>query len=154
MVACERIVVTEQECIPVGCVPPAAVAVLGGSPPGTPSPEQTPPGAEPPPGTRHPPPGNRHPQDQAFPRNQAAPSQDQASPQEQTPPQGACIALYGMVYNYKVTVMKCTGHLVINIFYPLHVGVLAQAIEISFRYLISEKCGNSLHTGLCFKYTT
>ena len=71
----------QQECIPVGCVPPAAVAVLGGSPPGTPpgpgtpldqaSPDQapphtwqpprnqaTPPGADPP-RTRHPHPVDR-----------------------------------------------------------------------------------------------
>ena len=47
-----------QECIPVGCVPPAAVDVPGkvGSPPDTPlgnrpPPEQTPPGADPPPWT-------------------------------------------------------------------------------------------------------
>ena len=33
----------QQECIPVGCVPPAAVAVRRGSPPGSP------------PGSRHPP---------------------------------------------------------------------------------------------------
>ena len=52
----------KQECILVGCVPPAAVAVPGGSPPGTPTPpqKQTPPGAgtpqdQTPPGTRHPP---------------------------------------------------------------------------------------------------
>ena len=51
----------KQECIPVGCVPPAAVAVSGGglqqAPPGA----GTPPGAgRHPPGTRNPP-GSRHP---------------------------------------------------------------------------------------------
>ena len=45
--------ITKQECIPVGCVPPAAVAVPGGSPPGTPPGAGTPrsrhpPGADPP----------------------------------------------------------------------------------------------------------
>ena len=54
----------KQECIPVGCVPPAAVAVPGGAPPCTP------------PGTRHP-----HPPDQAPPREQAPPL-----PREQVPP--------------------------------------------------------------------
>ena len=33
----------KQECIPVGCVPPTAVAVPGGSPPGTPLGAGTPP---------------------------------------------------------------------------------------------------------------
>ena len=42
----------KQECIPVGCVPPAAVAVSGGSPPGT-----HPPGSRHSPRRRHPPPG-------------------------------------------------------------------------------------------------
>ena len=41
----------KQECIPVGCVPPAAVAVRGGCPPGTPlgagtPQDQTPPGPD------------------------------------------------------------------------------------------------------------
>ena len=45
---------TKQECIPVGCIPPAAVAVTGGEGP-THSPlEQTP-------WNRHPPPQSRHP---------------------------------------------------------------------------------------------
>ena len=62
----------KQECIPVGCVPPAAVAVLGGLhqanplPPGEQAPlprDQTP---SPPPRSRHPsgtrhPPRSRHP---------------------------------------------------------------------------------------------
>ena len=54
----EKVGTLKQECIPVGCVPPAAVAVPGGSPgrgglqaPGTP------PGADPPADT--PPPINR-----------------------------------------------------------------------------------------------
>ena len=67
----------KQECIPVGCVPPAAVAVPGVSPPGTPhrsrhplehpTLEQEPPGADTP---RSTPPHTRHPSpDQApFPR--------------------------------------------------------------------------------------
>ena len=57
----------QQECIPVGCIPPAAVAVLGGYslhqahppgpgiPPGIPPWEQTPPWDQAPPGSRHPP---------------------------------------------------------------------------------------------------
>ena len=56
----------KQECIPVGCVPPGAVAVLRGSPPGTPhTPTPHPPGAGTP-GTRHPP-GPGTPQDQTPP---------------------------------------------------------------------------------------
>ena len=54
--------ILKLECIPVGCVPPAAVSV-GGSPPGTPR-EQTPRSGHPqeqtPPGSRHPP-QSRHP---------------------------------------------------------------------------------------------
>ena len=57
----------KQECIPIGCVPPAAVAVWGMSPPGSP------------PGPDHIPPGVGIPQDQALPW-------DQASPQDQAPP--------------------------------------------------------------------
>ena len=52
----------QQECIPVGCIPPAAVAVLGGyslhqaHPQDQASPwEQTPPWDQAPPGSRHPP---------------------------------------------------------------------------------------------------
>ena len=65
----------KQECIPVGCVPPAAVAVRGGlnqAPPQTRHPkpgthlEQAPPGTRPPPGPGTPPdqapPRTRHPQ--------------------------------------------------------------------------------------------
>ena len=49
----------KQECIPVGCVPPAAVAISGGfphTPPGARPPpirDQTTPGPGTPPGTRH-----------------------------------------------------------------------------------------------------
>ena len=52
----------EQECIPVGCVPPAAVAV-GGSPPGTPTGADTPRPGTPQPGTprEQTPPRSRHP---------------------------------------------------------------------------------------------
>ena len=76
--ACQQISL-EQECIPVGCVPPAAVAVWGVS---TRHPPQTrPPSQTPPPGTRHPPsprsrkpPGPDPPWDQTpTPRNQAPP---------------------------------------------------------------------------------
>ena len=55
-----------QECIPVGCIPPAAVAVLMGlhqAPPreqAPPSNEQTSPGSRHPPQSRHLP-GTRHP---------------------------------------------------------------------------------------------
>ena len=67
----------KQECIPVGCVPPAAVAVLGGLHQ-TPRWEQTTPLDQAPPMTRHPT-GTRHP-----PR--AGTFQEQASPWEQAPP--------------------------------------------------------------------
>ena len=56
----------KQECIPVGCVPPAAVAVQG-SPPGTPR-EADPPGSRP-----------------LGPGNPPA-DPNRAEPQEQTPP--------------------------------------------------------------------
>ena len=52
----------EQECIPVGCVPPAAVAVRGGlhqAPPGTRHPQAQTPRDQAPPRTR--PPGSRPP---------------------------------------------------------------------------------------------
>ena len=61
----------KQECIPVGCVVPTAVAVQGGlhqAPPGS----RHPPGPGSPPGSRHPP-TTRHPPEQAPP-----PPQDQA----------------------------------------------------------------------------
>ena len=86
----------KQECIPVGCVPPAAVAIRG-SPPGTPL-DQTPlepgipPGADPPPPgagtpqTRQSPragiPWTRHPTVPGTPPDQAPP--DQAPPCGQT----------------------------------------------------------------------
>ena len=79
----------EQECVPVGCVPPAAVAVPGGRgvPPGIPPPETRPPSPE----TRHPSP----PQDQTrLPRDQTPPEtrppRDQAPlpPGPGTPPPG------------------------------------------------------------------
>ena len=63
----------QQECIPVGCIPPAAVAIRGGSPPGTPL-EQIPPR------TRHPP----FPADQAPPWDQAPPPRADTP----TPPPG------------------------------------------------------------------
>ena len=50
-----RINSSKQECIPVGCVPPAAVAVPRGSLPGTPHPKEQSPPEQAPPGTRHPP---------------------------------------------------------------------------------------------------
>ena len=49
----------EKECIPVGCVPPTAVAIQGGL-------------HQAPPGNRHPP--DRHPRDQAPPWEQAPPT--------------------------------------------------------------------------------
>ena len=49
-------VVLKQGCIPVGCVPPAAVAIWGGSPPGTPQ-EQAPPTSRHPLGADTPSPG-------------------------------------------------------------------------------------------------
>ena len=82
---CDKILNT-QECIPVGCVPSATVAVCfqGGSPPPRSRPphsrhplSQVPPGPGTPSGTRHP------PWDQA-------PPQDQAPPWEQTPYCKAC----------------------------------------------------------------
>ena len=65
---------TIKECIPVGCVPPAAVAVWGGSPPGTL------------PWTMHVPlgPGTPLPLDQAPPR--PGTPLDQAPPGPDTPP--------------------------------------------------------------------
>ena len=67
--------IKEQECIPVGCVPPAAVAVTGGvstSPPRSrhpPAPDPPPLGTGTPLGTRPPPrePGTRPPLEQAPP---------------------------------------------------------------------------------------
>ena len=56
--------ITQQECIPVGCVPPAAVAAPGGSPQGT-IPEEAPPGGSTPQG-KHPPRRN-HPPEEAPP---------------------------------------------------------------------------------------
>ena len=49
----------QQECIPVGCVTPAAVAVRGGlnQAPCPPQDQAPPPETRHPPGTRHPPPG-------------------------------------------------------------------------------------------------
>ena len=50
----------KQECIPVGCVPPAAVSVGEGvTPPGTPPEQTTPPGADNPPWKQTPPTVNR-----------------------------------------------------------------------------------------------
>ena len=65
----------KQQCIPVGCVPPAVVAVPGESPPGTPQtrypPEQAPSGPGTPLGASTPPdkapPGSKHPPDLAPP---------------------------------------------------------------------------------------
>ena len=85
-----------QECIPVGCVPPAAVSV-GGSPPGTPLGADTPqsrhpPGADNPPGSRHPPPGADTPQEQITPLGRhptweqtPPPPRSRQLPPEQTP---------------------------------------------------------------------
>ena len=53
----------QQECIPVGCVPPAAVAVPLGLHQAPPL-DQAPLWTRQPPGTRHPP-GSRLPRDQA-----------------------------------------------------------------------------------------
>ena len=96
--------IVEQECIPVGCVPPAAVAVGGGgvgwwSPPDTPPGPCTPLGADPSSATMHHPPRTMHPQDHAPPRTMHPPRttpKDHAppradplgpcTPQEQTPP--------------------------------------------------------------------
>ena len=72
----------KQECIPVGYVPPAAVAVRGVStrhPPGPDSLQQVTPEAGTPPGPD--PPGTRHPLGPGTPP-------DQAPPQDQTPPLG------------------------------------------------------------------
>ena len=71
----------KQECIPVGCVPPAAVAVRWGSPPCNPPPSPRP---DPPPTTRQPP-GTRHPlgpdpQDQAPPGTRHPPPVDRHTP--------------------------------------------------------------------------
>ena len=76
--------ICEQECISVGCVPPAALAVPRGSPPGT-SLDQAPhpPGAGPPePGT----PRTRHPLDQAPPQEQVPPGP--GTPDQAPPPRG------------------------------------------------------------------
>ena len=69
-----RFTITKQECLPVGCMPTAAVAILGGGVfPQTrhPSPlkTDTPPGQThpPPPQTKHPPPQTRHPPFQTTP---------------------------------------------------------------------------------------
>ena len=61
----------EQECISVGCVPPAGVAVPRGSPPGTPR-------------TRHPTPPGAGPLEPGTPKPGTL--LDQAPPQEQVPP--------------------------------------------------------------------
>ena len=45
----------KQECIPVGCAPPTAVTVGGGSPPGTPPRDQVPPPDQAPPWDQAPP---------------------------------------------------------------------------------------------------
>ena len=68
-------IINKEECIPVGCVPPAAVAVReGGSPPGTPPGPGTPQDqAAPPDLALLPPPGTRHPPDPGTPRDQAPP---------------------------------------------------------------------------------
>ena len=66
----------KQECIPVGCVLPAAVAVQGGLHQVPPRPS-TPQDQTPSP-TRNPPPGTRLPQNQASPKTR--------SPWDQTPP--------------------------------------------------------------------
>ena len=80
---------TKQECIPVGCVQPAAVAIRGGlhqTPPWTrhPLPDQASPWDQTPPTrTRHPL-GSRHPTPRT--RNPLPPGED--TPHEQTPPCG------------------------------------------------------------------
>ena len=72
--------IVEQECIPVGCVPPETVAVGGWSPPGTP-PGLCTPWEQTTPGTMH------HPPDHAPPRDH--PPQDHAPPRSRPPP-GPC----------------------------------------------------------------
>ena len=75
----------QQECIPVGCVPSAAVAILGDGVSTRHPPEQTPPGPDTP-GTRHPPradpPGNRHPRGADTPQSRHPPRS--RHPREQT----------------------------------------------------------------------
>ena len=61
----------KQECIPVGCLPPAAVT-SGGWAGGVST--RHPPGIRHPPGTRHPPHGSRPPPEQAPPLEQAPPT--------------------------------------------------------------------------------
>ena len=99
--------VMSQECIPVGCVPPAAVGILGGSPhppradpPGSRQPpqgagyppgEQAPPQSRHPPGSRHPPIWSRHPPSRHHPPRAGTTSQsrhplERASPRADTPP--------------------------------------------------------------------
>ena len=73
----------KQECIPVGCVPPAAVAVLGRSPPGTPGTrhprDQAPPRTMHLPGTRQPP-RTRHPLRTRHPPGPGTPGPGNSSP--------------------------------------------------------------------------
>ena len=61
-----HIYLSEQECIPVGCVPPAAVAIWG-------SPHQAPPGAD-------------TPQDQTPPWDQASPRSRPPRTRQPPPP--------------------------------------------------------------------
>ena len=78
----------EQECIPVACIPPAAVAIPRGL-------HQAPPGSRHPPRTRHPPnqapsgtrhpPGTRHPRTR-HPPNQAPPLPGAGTPWAPDPP--------------------------------------------------------------------
>ena len=80
--ACQMIAI---ECIPVGCVPPAAVAIRGGLHQVPPLRTRPPPGPGTTPGTRKPPLlQGRHPWDQAPPWSRH-PSWDQA-PQSRHPP--------------------------------------------------------------------
>ena len=70
-------IIGTQECIPVGCVPSAAVAVPGGSPPGTPrgstSQEEAPPLEETPPREEAPPLEETPPREKAPPRRKHPP---------------------------------------------------------------------------------
>ena len=66
----------QQECIPVGCIPPAAVASLGGLV-STAPPEQAPPGADPP--------GAGTPPGVGTPLKQASPGAGTPSVDRQTP---------------------------------------------------------------------
>ena len=79
--------VNKQECIPVGCVPPTAVAVLGGSPPGTPQEEAPPREEAPPPRRKQPlPPGGSTPQGRSTPRESTPPGRKHPTPGRKHPP--------------------------------------------------------------------